>query len=278
MINMFLIICILSSGMLKLSAQDPETQLNLADSLMNAGNLFQAVTEYKRLLFFDINGKYAYTAYMNIGKCYKAGGYFANAKKYFLSSARSAKEPADAFRPSIEYARVLILEKNFLQAREKLSLLQKSFKGTAETEEINFWTGWTYFFERNTAKAAEHFELAGDRGKIINRYLAEFDKESLDENLAQVLSYVIPGAGQIYAGEYLSGLISLAWTAAGIYWSVTSFAEERVLDSFFNGYFVFLRFYAGNLQNSRKFAEDKNNLLLNSYLKEIENNYKGLLP
>lgn len=258
--------------------QNPESQLEYADSLKISGNYFQAVTEYKRLLFFDESRSHKYHANLSIADCYKAGGFLANAGRYYQTAVRESKNPDEAFRASVEYARILILKKRNADAADRLNLLKKSYKKTDQYEELNFWLGWAYFFDRDIENAGAYFDSAGARGAVIRSYLTRYNDESYNETLAQVLSYIIPGSGQIYTGEYISGMISMAWAAAGLYWSINSFIEERVLDSFFNGYFVFLRFYAGNLQNSKKFAIEKNNILLNSYLKEIENNYKGLLP
>ncbi len=68
-----------------------QNQLTYADSLFEQGNYFDAVTEYKRLLFFNSSGKYEYTANYKIAMCYKSGGKLDEAIKYFTLSVLSSK-------------------------------------------------------------------------------------------------------------------------------------------------------------------------------------------
>jgi len=48
-----------------------ENQYNLAEELFISENYFDAITEFKRLLFFDNTGKFNYTANRLIGSSYK---------------------------------------------------------------------------------------------------------------------------------------------------------------------------------------------------------------
>jgi len=52
------------------------------------GEYFDAITQMKRLLFFDKGKKYTYEANELIGECYKTGAKFTDAIIYF-SKARS---------------------------------------------------------------------------------------------------------------------------------------------------------------------------------------------
>jgi TM2 domain-containing membrane protein YozV len=98
-----------------------------------------------------------------------------------------------------------------------------------------------------------------------------------DPALAKTLS-IIPGAGQFYTGEYVSGLISIGWNVLWGYLTINAFIEDRVFDGFVVGTLLWWRFYSGNLQNAEKFAIEKNLEKTNSALHYLQYNYSGNKP
>ncbi len=98
------------------------------------------------------------------------------------------------------------------------------------------------------------------------------------EKFAKYSSYVIPGFGQFYTGEYLSGALSLSWNILSGYLTINSFIEDRVFDGIMVGNFLWLRFYSGNSQNAEKFAVQKNLQISNSALKYLQFNFAGERP
>ncbi|NOX16880.1 MAG: hypothetical protein GXO87_01170, partial [Chlorobi bacterium] len=67
-----------------------EKQYYFADSLFSNGSYFDAVTEFKRLLFFDGQRKFVFDANYKIALSYKAGTYFENAIKYFTMAKNNS--------------------------------------------------------------------------------------------------------------------------------------------------------------------------------------------
>ena len=106
--------------------------------------------------------------------------------------------------------------------------------------------------------------------KVLN------DKYSV--NFAKVISYILPGAGQFYTGNYLSGLMSLGWNVLWGYLTITSFIEDRALDGILIGSLLWMRFYRGNVQNAEKFAVEENIRVSNNAYEFLKNNYTGLKP
>ena len=62
------------------------------------------------------------------------------------------------------------------------------------------------------------------------------------------------------------------------YLTIDAIIDERVFDAFAVGDLLFLRFYRGNIQNSEKFAVEKNIEISNKALRYLQNNYKGIKP
>ena len=69
----FRIALILMFFSFSLSAQNQNNRLQIdyANNLYNSGRYYDAITEYKRLLFFDSTSSIKYQANYNIADCYK---------------------------------------------------------------------------------------------------------------------------------------------------------------------------------------------------------------
>ena len=104
------------------------------------------------------------------------------------------------------------------------------------------------------------------------------DEELYSVSFAKTISYIIPGAGQIYTGEYISGLLSLGWNVLWGYLTIRSFIDERIFDGIVIANFLWLRFYRGNFQNAEKFAEEKNLIISNKGLEYLQYEYSGRKP
>ena len=257
--------------------QNLEKQYQLAESLFEKEKYFEAVTEYKRLLFFDQDRIYSYQANYKIGEAYKKGGFFENSVKYFTKAAietESFEERADA---EFQVIRVNILRKTTSRAIELLDDMLAKKEYNLQVDEINYWKGWAYMLSDNWEKASESFALiSGDHElKLLCDSVAQ-NKYSV--TFAEVISYILPGSGQFYTGNYFSAVMSLGWNVLFGYLTLNAFIEERAFDGIAIGSLLWLRFYRGNIQNARKLAEEKNLEITNEVLIYLQNNYQGIKP
>ena len=254
-----------------------EKQYEFADSLFASENFFDAVTEFKRLMFFDKQNQYAFEANFKIALSYKAGAYFKNAIKYFTLAKDNSNEKEKVWESEIQIIRCNILRKKQEQTLRMIRKLENEELPEEKKAELNYWRGWSFMLANNWDSAYVYFALT-DEGKE----LAELAKTVIDEKysvtFAKVISYFLPGAGQIYTGHYVSGLLSLGWNALFGYFTINAFVSDRIFDGLAVGALLWLRFYRGNLQNAEKFALEKNIGIANEMLEFIQNNYKGRKP
>jgi len=274
-----LIYCFIISLVLVVNtaAQDFTMQLNYADSLFNSENYFDAITEYKRLLFFDTSKQYEYDANFNIGLSYKFGGKYDEAIKYFSLSELAAKTDSQRINSRLQIIRVNILRRTTDNAFAMLKELQNDYPAQVDSNTITYWRGWAYIMADDWENASQMF------GKIDSEHplkkLAdgvEDDKYSV--TFATLISYILPGSGQIYTGNYLSGFLSLGWNVLWGYLTVHAFVTDRVLEGILMGGLLWARFYRGNFKNAEKFAIEKNVEISNKAYRYLKNNYKGIKP
>lgn len=264
-------------GTVTLVAQNPfEDQFNYARQLYDEEKYFDAVTEFKRLLFFYEGDNYNYESNLLIGLSYKEGAKFSEAIQHLTLAELNSKNIDEVFIARLEIIKVNILRRTTGRALALLDSLQNDLKFTGKSDEINYWRGWAYIFSDDWENASSSFSAIQ-----ANHQLAVFcdslDKDLYSVQLAKILS-IVPGAGQFYTDEYVSGIISIGWNVLWGYLTINAFMEDRVFDGLMVGTLLWWRFYSGNLQNAEKFAIEKNLEKTNASLRYLQYYYFGNKP
>ena len=199
-----------------------EQQFEFANQLFTHEKYFDAITELKRLQFFDIENKFSFRSNLLIGISYKAGAKFDEAIKYLTLAEINNSDDEEYFLCRILNARTNILRRTTKQAEKILNELLDDPRFISKEKEIKYWMGWNYIFSNEWEKALEVFNE-----NRLDTTLAELcktvDNEMYSVNFAKYSSYVIPGFGQFYTGEYLSGTLSLGWNILFGYLTINAF-------------------------------------------------------
>ncbi|MBI1936584.1 MAG: hypothetical protein HYS25_00515 [Ignavibacteriales bacterium] len=252
-------------------------QFDYANKLFQTSQYFDAITEYKRLLFFDEAKKYSYKAYFQIGKCYKAGAKFDEAIKYFSTASINAANENEKLSVYFEIVRTNISRRTTSRALQILDEIEKENTNTFIRDSINYWRGWTYIFADDWKNAADAFsKIKSDHE--LKKLCEQVEKEKVSVTFTKAISYFLPGAGEVYSGNILSGSITFGWNLLFGYLTINSFAEERIFDGMVIGSLGWLRFYRGNIQSAEESAKQKNIAIANKILKYLQYEYKGAKP
>jgi hypothetical protein len=253
-----------------LAQTDLEKQFNYAKSLFDSEDYFDAVTEFKRLMFFDEKGDYRIRSEYFTGLSYKKGGFYSEAINYFAASEMKLSDPDSLFLIKTETIKSNILRRTIPRAFQLIDELSGKYPDPDKTKEINTLRAFAYVFSDQWLNAAEYFRLSGY--PELADLAIKTNEEKYSVTKAKILSALIPGAGQIYTGNYLNGIMSFALNAATVYLSINSFIEDRVFDGVITANFLWLRFYSGGISNAGKFAEENNILINNKALKYLQDN------
>lgn len=252
-------------------------QFDYANKLYQSTQYFDAITEYKRLLFFDKAKTYSYNANFQISKCYKAGAKFDDAIKYFSTALMNAHGENEKYSASFEIVRTNILRRTTDRALQILDEIEKENLNTTYRDSINYWKGWAYIFAddwKNAGKAFSKIKSDHELKKLCDRV----ENEKVSVTFTKAISYILPGAGEIYSGNILSGSITFGWNLLFGYLTINSFAEDRAFDGIVIGSLGWLRFYRGNIQSAEESAEQKNIAIANKVLNYLQYEYKGAKP
>jgi len=270
-----LMLCVISIN--SHAQEDLSIQLDYANNLFENELYFDSITEFKRLLFFDKLHLYDFDANLKIALAYKEGAKYDNAIKFFKEAELAARSEDEKYNIKIQIVRVNILRRTTENALLLLQDLHDNYNYGNKLDDINYWRGWAHLMADDWEKASVSFSHI-DPNHPLKILADKVLKDKYSVNFAKVISYILPGAGQFYTGNYLSGLMSLGWNVLWGYLTITSFIEDRAFDGILIGSLLWMRFYRGNVQNAEKFAIEENIKVSNKAYQFLKNNYTGLTP
>lgn len=218
---------------------------NFADSLYNIGDYHSALIEYERLDFLSPGNKWKFKK----GLCYRKLCKFNEAIAIF-TLINEQREIVNTYIISGDYT-VADVECRRLGNLELL--------------------GWIKLLERKWDESATLFNQIG-KAEIARDILGK-KIQTKDVKKAQVLSTILPGVGEMYAGNPSSGLFTLSLNLLFGWLSMKSFIDDRPLDGVLITFFLWNRFYQGGIENAEKSASRYNKQKEDTFIKHIETKY-----
>ena len=254
-----------------------------ADSLFDAGNFFLAGIEYERIAYNPLNNLELTNALIKKGDCLLAENNYSEAE-YSLSRIRFNDLPDSLlYLARYKNAFASYLNSNFQNAESQLIQLQNYIEDSAYIVK-------SFLLHGLVLNELDSFNLAKE--KIIQyikyNYKSDDKKLKLDElellyslkeipkykseSKAARLSTFLPGSGQLYAGYFAEGAVSVLFQLAGLGFGVYSFIIKNYITSVIIGYSFFQKFYLGGVQRA-EFLVRKRNYLLKRKFNDKAKNY-----
>lgn len=266
------------------SAAD-DLALDLAEKFFNSGDYYNAITEYKRFIFFNSNKNNDNLSYVyfKIGLAYRNQKKWQECTNTFQKSIQTAATEEIRDERKIALAIALISNGHYSTAEFLLIKVEMFSRIPKLKQKAAFFRAISslYSFKWNQARETFHFysiNAKSESQEIFNQVdslLAEAkDFKYKSPKLAKMLSAILPGSGQIYAGDWGNGVNALLINAATGYLFVNDFLNHQYLDAIFNSLFLFERFYSGNRSNAEKSAKkynERKNQLFAAKILEILN-------
>ncbi len=227
-------------------------QFETADSLLMLGFYSEAAAEYRR-------AECAAEAQLPADLALRKGlslGASGNLTAAALALHEAAeRDSAIAWDARMALAGLYVRQGKFGRARFELSDLMFRAADSARKRDLLLRCGWLDLKDRDVSSAEACFHQA-DRADLARAVRPEGPARS--PAVATILSSIIPGLGEIYAGRPLSGLLGFTVSGASV-WAAYSSArsEDWVLASVVVSTLL-LRFYNGSRQNAALFATQYN--------------------
>jgi tetratricopeptide (TPR) repeat protein len=236
-----------------------DLQLLVADSFLEEGEYYRAVTEYKRFgILFPGSPKGEYALFRTGMACF-LGDEHGDALRAFQTVAE--RYPDGYYRIPSGYFAGLSLwkKKDFAGAAEAFEAVVRSAPGSPFAARAlaarslmeldrDDPAAATAALQRFADGFPDHPEIARVReAQALLRQYEDLPQKS--ELLAGVLSAILPGAGYVYAGRYGDGLTSFLVNALFIAATVTAVRQEWYPAAGIAGG-IGLPFYLGNIYGS----------------------------
>ena len=141
----------------------------------------------------------------------------------------------------------------------------------------NYYLFLIYLYEGDIESSKKYFlkinELSDFNYIQVDSIFSRLERKIRRTNpkVASALSMVLPGAGQVYSGNFSSGLNSLLLTTTAL--SVFTIISIRysALDAILSVFPYYQRYYVGGVVNAINFAEEKNKSLYSETLNNLNN-------
>jgi len=241
-------------------AQNPEQTYAFALSQRSQGNYDIAIKSLKRIQFFDDQNNFP-GLYKIIAECYFQQTNYENA--YYYYDLASVQADNDSLLPEIVARKVtcLLFEHQYHEALIDLLSFNENLNAFQQRQ-FDILFGITYFYLGDYNESKHYFLESTDSMQLqqignLNedfKHIRKIEKR-FNPMTSKVMSIVIPGSGQMWAGDYRSGLNSFLLISGLLSATAALSGTLSIIDSFVIIAPWFQRYYMGGYQKAYEIAK-----------------------
>ena len=256
--SIFLFLIILFSFFWGITAIAEELPLSLGKHLFAHGNYDAAITEYKRFLFFHPDDARISEIYHNIGLAYRAQGLWTEAINSLRTAVQHATDRESKSEYQLELAVTLIAIQDYDLAQ--LELIRATLRAPSAPlyRRALFLRGVVYIYQFRWDEAREALKNWSTDKNLDALFDEAVNVPQKSVNVARMLSTILPGAGQIYAGDWRGGLNAFLLNSAFGFLTVDAALDRHYTDALLWAGLAFWRYYQGNTFRAGAAAEQFN--------------------
>ncbi len=242
-----------------------------ADSLYKAGNYYEASLLFGKASFFSEDQTLKAKFLFKKSNALKQLMDFEGAEKALAPVDYSALSDTLHFTIRHEAAFCAYLYGNFKQAESHLIQLNYFIRDSSITmnsyplyslvlNELEKWNDAKNLLQTYLIKSPLLSDTA--RNRMVSQVNELYNEKNIPRlkkvNKAVILSRVIPGLGQIYAGYWGEGIASFLFNATALGLTAVGVYYHYFITSFAIGFTVFEKFYVGNTKRAEFLAKKTN--------------------
>jgi tetratricopeptide (TPR) repeat protein len=197
-------------------------QIQFADALYDSGDYYRAISEYKRYIFYNGEGKFVKNAVYKIAMSYLMAGKYDEAADSF--DGISAKYSGDLkYLSMLGEAMAAALKKDYVYSTSVADRILNDDGASKYLDKAHYLIGFNYMdlgdFKASDAEFGkiEGTELGGSSASIRALLNKSTEIPTRSPVISGILSLIIPGSGHMYCGRWADGIISLLLNSFFIY-------------------------------------------------------------
>lgn len=276
--RLFFFLCWISTVSF-LPAQTADETLLFARQQVASGNKTLALKSYQRVLFFS-GDRYRDECQGQLATLYAELGDFE--KSIFYCDLLYQSAGSDSLRYEVLFRKtgMLMLQNQYKKALLELFSLPKALPEPWRSRK-QLYLGAAHFgireFDLARADLLPLFAPEDKQGRAeFERLMRQAERVSRKSpKTARVLSMILPGAGQFYAGDFKNGINSLLLNGLLGYWFVATGISYTFLDAAATVTPWLFRYYGGGIRRAGEILEKKKEERLRTVfrkvLEEVEN-------
>ena len=240
-------------------AQTVQATQSLGDSLLGHGQYKEALYYYQRARFFAPPTERSAIAH-KMAITYELDKRHETALEYYDYAINAAIQDSVRWALQLEKSAVLMLHSDFKAAYIELLALPDLFPSDIWERRRNYYLGNACLGMESWVEAEQYFTLLvapkDSVRKAAIHHIFELRKHK-NIKVARVMSMVLPGSGQVYAGDIRAGLNSFVLTGTIATIGVVSAIEYGWSGCLWTVNW-FARYYRGGIREAGEAAERRN--------------------
>ena len=259
-------------------SQTVQQTYSFAVKSMDEGNYELSIENFNRVLYFAPYFNATETSYQ-LAECYKLTGKFKKSLEIFDIAYFATK--SDSIKNEIIFRKteLYLLSENYNYALVELLNLPSSLSKYF-TSKSNFYFGVLYFQTEDFPKSYNYFAALADSTHIqyketqykvtLSNIFDEIsDLERYNPKVAKIMSLILPGAGQLYVGDYKNAANSFGLIVASLVLFNNVAASYSLLDAYLTVFPWYQRYYLGGYKATGKITLQKRQERKSEIYKEI---------
>lgn len=231
-----------------------------AREMVLAGQKQAAIKAYQRVLLFE-RSRYGGACYANLADLFFQEGDWQRSAYFYDLSYHSAGSDSARAEAVLGKAAVLLLQQAYTGALIELFTLPDD-RNDPFYRRRQLYLGAAYFGARNFKDARLALlsllppDSTPEARAAFDKAFKKAQKIAAKKNkTARLMSMVVPGAGQFYAGDVKNGLNSMVLNGVLVYWFVAMAEAYTFPDAMLTVFPWMFRYYAGGIQRAGKILE-----------------------
>jgi hypothetical protein len=246
---------------------------NLGDYFYAEEHYFEAVTEYKRQLCFKTYDSRDEILY-KIARASYAAGQRELTLDYLIEIVTNAERSTADYQSTILLARLYWDTYDYPAMRRVLEFY-RGFLADDYQKRLEYVKAWTYIYQADWHNATAVLQVLDSLQYIslIQEIQGAEKVPQKSRTLALISSLIIPGSGQLYAGDYKNALYAFLLVGSITASIVYDVISEAYFIAIVKYLFLYTRYGRGALAHMSKQIDRENIDRIGNYLKEVSSRY-----
>ncbi|EPR65926.1 hypothetical protein ADICYQ_5071 [Cyclobacterium qasimii M12-11B] len=219
----------------------------------------EAIAAFQRVLFFG-DEDFQKKVFPNIAECYFLLEDYATASRYFDLAYFSASTDTTKTNYTFKKIESLVREKSFLFAKVELLNLPDNLPPTLSNKKLLYSGIIHYGLGEYDESKASFLQIVSEETPQMT-IIAAFSKlekvAKISPKKARIMSMIVPGLGQFYAGDVRNGINSLVLNGSFAYLTLQTMFNYSIWDAAISILPWYQRYHMGGYLRAEEAAYEK---------------------